>query len=395
MNIFKGNKSLFVIALIAVVNALGYGIIIPILYSYSQKFGLSDFQNGLLFASFSICQFVATPVIGRLSDKYGRRPLLIIAMLGSMASFVMTAFAPAGWILFIARGLDGITAGNIPVALAVISDTTEAKDRAKGFGIIGAAFGFGFIFGPAISALTVQYADWLPFIIAAVLAGLAALVTFLFLPETNKHIGQVVHGRLFDMKRLVHMLKDDAVGTTLLITLVYSTAFSMFIYGFQPFSVKVLKLSANYISTIFTLFGVVGVVTQIIILPFMTKKFGIKHFFSTSLLLVAGGLFALFLTKDFISFVVVSILLGVANSSVTPLIQTIISRETDAKSQGSIQGLNTSYQSIGQILGPAVGGILATFSTQYPFMIGSILGIFCVVFSFRVLRPGARKESAF
>src|SRR3989304_9572761 len=146
------NRNLLVVSAVAIVNALGYGIIIPILYSYSQKYGLSDFENGLLFSVFSICQFISTPVIGRLSDKYGRKPLLLISLAGTAASFLLMAFAPSALFLFLARALDGITAGNIPVASAVISDTTEPKDRAKGFGIIGASFGFGFIFGPVISA---------------------------------------------------------------------------------------------------------------------------------------------------------------------------------------------------------------------------------------------------
>src|SRR5437899_2247457 len=110
----KGNRNLFIIALIAVVNMLGYGIIIPILYAYSKKFGLSDFQNGLLFAMFSLCQFISTPIIGRLSDKYGRRPLLLISIVGTAVSFFMAAFAPNAFFLFFSRALDGLTAGHIP-----------------------------------------------------------------------------------------------------------------------------------------------------------------------------------------------------------------------------------------------------------------------------------------
>src|SRR5579871_3388159 len=152
MKKFGGNKTLFIIALIAVVNMLGYRIVIPILYAYSKRFGLSDFQNGLLFAMFSICQFISTPVIGRLSDKYGRRPLLLISIAGTAASFFTMAFAPNAAFLFIARALDGLTAGNIPVAFAVISDSTKPEERPKAFGLIGASFSFGFVFGPAISA---------------------------------------------------------------------------------------------------------------------------------------------------------------------------------------------------------------------------------------------------
>src|SRR6266567_3357878 len=163
------NRNLFIISLIAMVNMLGYGIVIPILYAYSKKFGLSDFENGLLFAMFSICQFISTPIIGRLSDKYGRRPLLLISIIGTAVSFFVTAFAPNAAFLFLARALDGLTAGNIPVAFAVISDSTKPEERAKAFGLIGSAFSFGFIFGPAISAFTVGFGQGVPFIIAGII----------------------------------------------------------------------------------------------------------------------------------------------------------------------------------------------------------------------------------
>jgi multidrug resistance protein len=211
----RDNKNLLIVAIIAMVNALGYGIIIPILYTYNSKFGLTDFQNGLLFAVFSLCQFLATPVIGRLSDRYGRRPLLLISVAGTAVSFFMMAMAPNMWWLFVARALDGITAGNIPVLSAIISDTMDPKERAKGFGVIGASFGFGFIFGPAISALTVGIADWMPFVIAGVMSVIAVIVTSIILPETNKHMGEVSHHKLFDFHKMVVALTDQNVGNTI------------------------------------------------------------------------------------------------------------------------------------------------------------------------------------
>ncbi|MGH2612959.1 MAG: MFS transporter, partial [Rhabdochlamydiaceae bacterium] len=210
----KTNKNLLIIALIALVNMLGYGIIIPILYSYSKHFGLSDFQNGLLFASFSVCQFISTPIIGRMSDKYGRKPLLLISIIGTAISFFLTAFAPNAVFLFLARMLDGITAGNIPVAFAVISDSTKPEERPKAFGLVGAAFNFGFVFGPAIAALTVGFGSGIPFIIAGVITTIAVILTALYLPETNKHMGEVQKGKLFDLPRLWHTLFDPNVGIT-------------------------------------------------------------------------------------------------------------------------------------------------------------------------------------
>ncbi|MBI4066863.1 MFS transporter [Candidatus Gottesmanbacteria bacterium] len=276
MQIFKNNRNLLIIALVAIVNALGYGIIIPVLYTYSQKYGLSDFQNGLLFAVFSIFQFLSTPFIGRMSDKYGRKPLLIVSISGTAISFLMMAFAPNAIFLFIARALDGLTAGNVPVASAVISDTTKIEDRAKGFGIIGASFGFGFVVGPAISAFTVGISPALPFIIAAVVSIIAAVSTAIFLPETNKHMGEVKKGKLFDFDKLYHALFDPNVGATLLITLFYFLGLFSFIYAFQPYTVKVLHLAANQISLLFTMFGILGLITQVFLVPKLTKKFGLK-----------------------------------------------------------------------------------------------------------------------
>lgn len=392
---FKENPTLLIIAVVAIVNALGYGIIIPVLYSYSQRFGLSDFGNGLLFAVFSIFQFLATPLIGRLSDKYGRRPLLVLSIAGTALSFVLMAVAPNAAVLFIARALDGLTAGNLPVAQAVISDTTKPADRAKGFGLIGASFGFGFVFGPVISALTVGYSPTLPFWIAAGIAMIGTLITATKLPETNKHRGQVKEGKLFDFPKLWHTLFDPNVGVTFVITLLYTLAFSLFIYAFQPYAVKVLLLSAPQISGIFTTIGIVGLVTQMWLVNRVSERWGIKRAFAWALAALAISFLLSFKAFNFYSFLGVMVILAVANGIVQPLINTILSREADDKSQGSIMGLNTAYASIGQIVGPILGGAAAVRSVSDPFLAAAAVVTMCFGLSFRVLRPGVHKESAF
>lgn len=390
------NRNLLIIALIAIVNMLGYGIIIPILYAYSKKFGLSDFDNGLLFAMYSVCQFASTPIIGRLSDKYGRRPLLLISIVGTALSFFMTAFAPNAAFLFIARALDGLTAGNIPVAFAVISDSTKPEERPKAFGMIGAAFSFGFVFGPAISAFTVGINEALPFIIAGVITVIAALLTFFFLPETNQHMGEVVKAKLFDFKKMWHTLFDPNVGLTFIITLIFFLAFACaIIYGFQPFTMNVLHISQSENAILFTLFGIVGLVSQTFLVQFFTKKFGMKKAFSLSILLTSLSFLIMFFSRTLGIFVGASMLLGVFNSIVQTLIPTILSQEADAKSQGSIMGLNTSYQSVGMIIGPLLGGAIATISIPMTFLAGSVLILLCFFLSFKVLKPGVRVESAF
>lgn len=392
----RQNRNLLIIALIAVVNMLGYGIIIPILFAYSLKFGLNAFQNGLLFAVFSICQFISTPIIGRLSDKYGRRPLLLISIVGTAVSFFMMAFAPSAIFLFLARGLDGLTAGNIPVAFAVISDSTKVEERAKAFGLIGAAFSFGFVFGPAISGLTAGYGLAIPFIIAGVITVIAAVLTALFLPETNQHMGEVKKEKLFDLPRLWHTLFDPNVGVTFIITLIFFLAFACAIlYGFQPFTMEILKISPAQNALLFTLFGIVGLISQTFLVQFFTKRLGAKKAFSISILLTAVSFLIMFFSRTLGIFIAGSLILGLFNSIVQTLIPTILSQETDAKSQGSIMGLNASYQSIGMIFGPILGGVVATISIPFPFLVGSLLILICFFLSFRVLRPGVRPESAF
>ncbi len=390
------NKNLLIIALIMLVNSLGYGIIIPIIYTYSMKFGLTDFQNGMLFAIFSLCTFISTPFIGRLSDKYGRRPLLIGSLIGTAVSFFMAAFAPSAFWLFFARALDGITAGNVPVASAVISDSTEPKDRAKGFGIIYAAFGFGFVFGPAISAFTAPYGLHIPFIIAGAITVLSVLITLFFLPETNAHMGEVKKGKIFDFAKLFHSLFDKNVGPTFLISFIYSFAFGLFIFAFQPFSVKILQLTANEIASIFVIFGVIGFLSQSLFIPRVVKTLGERNALTYSFMATTIGFFGLFLARNLPFFIVASVFFSLFNSFVMPLVQTVLSKETDEKSQGTVQGLNASYISLGNILGPLAGGLIATYYIPLPFALGGIFSLICLYLAVRFLKENiTHKESAF
>lgn len=390
------NRNLLIVALIAMVNMLGYGIIIPILYSYSKKFGLSDFDNGLLFAVFSICQFVSTPVIGRLSDKYGRRPLLLVSILGTAGSFFLMAFAPNYLFLFLARALDGLTAGNIPVVFAVISDSTKPEERAKAFGLVGASFNFGFIFGPAIAAFTVGISAALPFLIAGAITLIAATLTYMYLPETNKHMGEVKKGKLFDFPKLWHTLFDPNVGVTFIISLIFFMAFACaLIYGFQPFTTNILRLSTSQNATLFTIFGIIGLISQTFVVGNVTKLLGMKRAFSTSILITAISFVVMYYSRTLWLFIPGMIALGLVNSIVQTLLPTILSQEADEKSQGTIMGLNASYQSIGMIVGPILGGAVATIAIPSTFMTGAVLVFICFLLSFKVLKPGIRKESAF
>ena len=389
------NKNLFLVAIVAVVNALGYGIIIPVLYTYSQKFGLSDFQNGLLFSIFSLFQLISTPIIGRLSDKYGRKPLLAISLIGSAISFFMMAFAPSAIFLFIARALDGITAGNIPVISAIISDTTDEKNRGKGFAILGAAFGFGFVFGPAIASLTVGINAALPFIIAGIVSSIAVLLTFVILKETNVHIGEVKSKNALSFKALIKDLGNKNISYLLIILFLYTTGFNLFIYAFQPFAIRILNIDVVHISWIFTGIGIMGIIAQGFIFPQISKRFNLRKVYIISLILLSIIFLTLSFSNSYLFFTSVLMLMALTNSFIGPLSQTFLSQTVDSKSQGSIQGVGSTFTSIGQIIGPILGGFVSSYALKYSFVVSSFLIFICVYFAVKLLHAHFVKESAF
>ena len=311
-------------------------------------------------------------------------------------SIQLVPFAPNAFFLFFARALDGITAGNIPVAFAVISDSTKPEERAKAFGLLGSALNFGFVFGPAIAALTIGFGQSVPFLIAGVITTVAATLTFLYLPETNKHMGEVKKEKIFDFPKMWRTLFDPNVGMTFVISLVYLLAFSCaIIFGFQPYTLNILKVTPSQNALLFTMFGVVGLISQNFIVYRVSKKWGLKKAFSGSMVLTAIAFMVMFFAYALPLFIIASIILAISNSHVQTLIPTILSQETDERSQGAIMGLNSSYQSIGMIFGPIMGGFIATIAIPWTFITGAVLVVICYFLSFRVLRPGIKKESAY
>ncbi len=366
----SSNKTLLVISLVAIVNALGYGIIIPLQYAYVSRFGINTLWLGVLFAAFSLAQFISTPIIGRLSDRYGRKPLLLYSVLGTAVSFFLFAIAHNAFLLFFARVLDGISGGNISVAQAVISDTTERKDRAKWFGILGASFGFGFVFGPAIGGILSGISLQAPFYFASAIALFAAFIVAFVLRETL-HEGKREHRHilhLFDPRHLYHALLEPFVGLVLINSFIASLAFSIFILGFQAFTNDVLKLSPTQIALFFTMFGIVGLIMQGFGVGRLVKKFKEIPLLIVGVIITCVSFFLMAMSSTLIAFVVASALLAIGNSFLSPLITSLLSKHTKKEDQGGIMGINQSYVSLASIIGPLVGGVLATHSVHTAFV---------------------------
>src|SRR5438876_3482065 len=226
-------RPLLVIFLTIFVNLIGFGIIIPLLPFYAETFGASPLVIGLLFAVFSVCQLVAAPALGDLSDRYGRRPVLIFSLAGTVLSFVMLALAHTVTMLFLARVVDGLSGGNISTARAYVADVTEPDDRARAYGVIGAAFGLGFILGPAISGLLARVSYTAPIWAAAAITLAATIVAWLWLPETV-HRAHAGVGNPF--RYLPGLLGRPIVRRILAIDFVYWLAFSIFTTTFALYA---------------------------------------------------------------------------------------------------------------------------------------------------------------
>ena len=212
------NRTFWIIALIAFINSLSLTILIPIIYLYGKEFGLNELQTSFLFSIYSVAQFFATPIIGKFSDRFGRKPLLIISLAGTVIANFLAGTATSATIFFLARLLDGLTGGNNSVAQAVISDVTNRENRAKGFGIFGAAFGLGFVLGPVISLLAQRISLGAAFLVSGVIAMVALLITIFFLPETIKNKAEIAHN-IFDLGlgNLIKGLVIPRVGILLVI----------------------------------------------------------------------------------------------------------------------------------------------------------------------------------
>jgi len=368
----RPDKRLWVLVFICVINSLGFGIIVPLLYAYGKTFGLDGRSLGFLMASFSIAQFFATPVLGSLSDKYGRKPLLAISLVGTCISFLMFAWAGSIIILFAARILDGLTGGNISVAQAIVSDTSTPADRAKKFGILSSAFGFGFIIGPAIGGVLSHYGPQVPFFFAAGISFLGAMATLLFLEETNAdRRKKIAKEKFINFSALYTTLKLPVIGTAIFISFLLTMAQFSMILGFQKFTVDELHLSESNIGLLYTAFAATGVFIQFC-MPWLLDVIRSR---SVILYLSTFCCFVAMLLTGFVSalipFAIWICLYGLFNGLRNPMLNAIIADNNKHHGQGRILGINQSYISLGQILGPIAAGFVSPCSVHDIFFLSA------------------------
>lgn len=338
------------------IDILGFGIVIPVLPLYAQHFGATAWEIGWLVGIFSMAQFFLAPVWGKVSDRVGRKPVLLIGLVGTVAGYLLMGFAGALWMLFVARLIDGIAGANISAAQAYMADISSAENRAKAMGLIGAAFGLGFVFGPALggwASVAINYSA--PMFIAAGLAILNFFFVVFFLPESRKPGSALTKAEPLFPNLLAHVSRQTylwSVGSYFLVIFGFSMMTAIFaLLLFHRFG-----LDAMHTGYLFAGIGLVGAFIQGGLIGRLVKRFGEARLATAGALCMGAGLAALAGSPDLKWLLLSSAAIGIGNSLLMPTLSAIASRSAEAEWQGRALGVLQSSGSLARWLGPLLAG---------------------------------------
>ncbi len=356
---------LIIIFITVFIDLIGFGMVIPILpfYAKTEPFNANPFEIGILFAVYSLMQFLFAPILGRLSDIYGRRPVLFISLMGSAVGYLVIGLANTLLLVFVGRIIGGITGANISTAQAYVADVTSKENRAKGMGMFGAMFGLGFVLGPAIAGVLSKYGVHIPFFFAAVLSLFNSIALYFVLPESVKR-GEHPRfsGRGNRLWELLESLRQKEFGTLNLLYFLLITAFSIMTYAYVLFTAFRFGYDAEHNGYLFFFVGVISIIGQGVLFNRLVGRFGEAPLAAAGCLLMgfslflmpyvgpaAGGLAALLF---------VSALLSFGNSLASPSLTSLVSKISADHKQGSALGIMQSGASLARAIGPMIGGIL-------------------------------------
>jgi multidrug resistance protein len=372
----KNKKALTIIFLTVFIDLLGFGILIPILPTFaSGQIGISDFGIGVIVAIYSLMQFLFNPIFGRISDRIGRRPVILISLLTTAVSYIIFSFSTTFLLLFVSRFLAGIGGSNIGAAQAYIADITDKSNRAKGMGMIGAAFGLGFVFGPIMGGFLSEYGYQYVGFASAGFSFLAFIFAFIFLPESVKEKKTMTNFSisLFNVNDFKKIMKMPNVG--IFIFLLFIIIFSVAnIYGtFALLGQKLYGFTDRENGYLFGILGIVGTIIQ----GGLTKR--ISSIWSEKIIIIVGLLFLMFglgllpFGVNFTGVAIVSVILAIGTGVLQPTLFSLVSKYAPEAEQGLVLGVNQSIASLARVLGPLWGGFAFQFlGYESPFITGAV-----------------------
>jgi MFS transporter, DHA1 family, tetracycline resistance protein len=374
-----------------VIDLVGFGIVLPILPLWAEDFGASPTEIGLLTASYAVAQLLFAPLWGRLSDRYGRRPAILVSLAGSAVAALLIGVAQALVLLWVARVLQGVAGASYAAAQAYVADVTTARERARGMGLIGAAFGLGFILGPAIGAVFSAIDARLPFFVAAGLAALNLAIAYRRLPESLRPgVPRAPTPRLEVVRRA---LASRELGPLVWLSFVATFAFVAMEATFALFGERRFDYGAVEIGALFTFIGVMAAVAQGLLVGRLAERFGEGRVMIAGLLGTAAGLLLVAVSQSLWVLLPGLAVLAVGSGLVFAATTALISLTAGEGEQGSVLGLTASVGGAARIAGPVIGTLLFQHAgIASPLILGAVLFALCAVGALRLRTswsPGA------
>lgn len=379
-------RALLPVLLTVFLDLVGFGIVIPLLPFYALETGATALQVTLLMACYSLAQFLMAPTWGALSDRFGRRPILLLSIFATALGLAGFAWADTLVTLFLFRTLHGAAAANISTAQAAVADLTTPETRAKGMGLIGAAFGVGFTVGPFLGGELSRGGNVeLPIWVAAGLSLINLILAAVFLPETRRPGAEARH-RTISVQAFAQALRHPRVGLLVALTFAITTAFALMESTFTLFADQVHQLDAVALGRMFGVAGVVAIVVQGGLIGRLVRRFGEARLVPFGVGLMAAGLGLLPLAPPTAGLVAVFVLISLGQSLVTPSLNSLVSRAA-GDAQGFLLGTNQSMGALARAVGPALGGLLFTgWSPRGPFWFSAVLLAACVALAVAATR---------
>jgi multidrug resistance protein len=363
---FRSNKAfplreMLPVVLIVAVDFMGLGIVVPLLPFYTERTGASAFTVGTLISVFAFCQFLAGPVLGQLSDRLGRKPILLVSQLGSLVGYVLFALSNSLWLIFLSRIIDGLSAGNMSVAQAYVSDNTTLAERTRGFGLIGAAFGVGMMIGPALGGLLSLRNIHAPLWAAAALSLLSLILTWIFLP----HNRPLRHSREFDdvfaLRTISNVFSAPSTNRIAWLMTAFYLALSTYMSGQAlflagRFTFHDHPFSPANIGLVFTYVALINILVQVSLMKSLTRRFPEEHLLSLGFLLLLVGFVGVGFCANLFALLSFLTIANIGASILRPLVLSQLSKRVGPGKQGAVMGVNQSVFSVCAILAPLLSG---------------------------------------
>jgi DHA1 family tetracycline resistance protein-like MFS transporter len=383
---------LIAVYLTVFIDLLGFSIILPLLPYYAEHYGATGAWVGALLTAYAAMQFLSAPVLGRLSDRYGRRPILLISLAGSAAGLVLTGLAHSLWLLLLARIIDGASGGSIATAQAYIADATPPEERARYMGLLGAAVGLGFTLGPGIGGALNVFGFSTAAFAAAALAAANLCFAASKLPETRRRTGSAT-GALPSLRAIAATLREPALGRTLWAGFLATFAFTGLEATYALFGQRYFGLTGGSFAALFTYIGVLGIVTQGFLVRRLARRFGEARLAAAGAALLALMLLAAAAARTLPAAIVVITLLALGQGLLSPMLPALLSLAGSAEDQGHTLGIGQSLQAAARAVGPIVAGALFDVSASLPYIAGGALTLLAALLLLRVRLP-ARAAAA-